>query len=72
MGDTLCDLLLRRMLFGGSFIDRAAETWSGVRSHDAPLLFNREPFLGHVLLPGHVVVDGLANEIARLGEAKLQ
>src|SRR5213083_1911190 len=70
--DSLRQFLLERVFLHGLLIDGDPEAGSGVGPHDATLLLDGESFLHYILPPRDVVVYGLANDVARLGEAKLQ
>src|SRR6185369_16710495 len=70
--DALRHLLLEWMLFDRFLIDTDAEAGAGVWPHQAALGLDGESFLHHVLPPRHIVVDGLADDVARLREAEFQ
>src|SRR4051812_44692086 len=68
---SLRQLLLKRMLFHFRFVDDEAETWASVGTHQPPLRFNGESFFDDVGSPGNVAMDGFADNVAGLREAKL-
>src|SRR6185503_16459147 len=70
--DALRDLLLEWMFFYRFLIDADAEAGTRVWLHQAALWFDSKSFLHHVLTPWHVVVDSLADDVARLREAEFQ
>ena len=69
--DALGQLLLERMFFYFSLIDRDAEAGAGIRANESALFFNGEAFLNDILPPGHVLVNRLADDVTGLRETKL-
>src|SRR5258706_8300632 len=70
--DSLRQLLMDRVFLHSLFIDGDAEPGFPIRPHDATLFLDRESFLHDLLPPWDVVMHGLADDVTRLGEAKLQ
>src|SRR5437867_9724249 len=60
------------MLLDRSLVDVDAKAGACVWPHKAATWLDSKSFLHHVLPPRHVVVDGLADEVARLREAEFQ
>ena len=60
------------MLVDLGFVQLDAETGSGIRTDDVAFLFHGEPLINDVVAPGHIVDDGFANDVARLGETELE
>ena len=64
--------LLERVPLHGGLVDLNAESRARVGADDAAFGFDCEAFRHDLIAPRHVVVDGLADEIARLREPELQ
>src|SRR5690242_12008123 len=60
----LRQLLLEWMLGDLCLVDFDAQARAAARTNDAALLLDGEAFLDHIAAPGHVGVNGLADDVA--------
>src|SRR5947208_2611746 len=68
----LGQLLLERVFGYLRLVDLDAQAGSGARADEAAIAFDGEGLRDDVLAPGHVGVDGLADDVGGGREAELQ